>query len=265
MKKFLFLVAYAALLISCGGNKVSQSQDQQDHLIMATLYVQHSAEYEVLCIQTYRLAYKALEELAQQGITEGAIVMDLDETVLDNSPYTAWQIRNNEPYTPKTWKKWVSGANADAVPGALEFIEKAENLGFKVYFISNREVDELEATLKNMRNLNAAVTQADRYLLKDKGSEKETRRSMVENNGNKIIMLIGDVLGDLNEAFDEGDNNVRKAYVKQQIEEFGTRYFLLPNPMYGAWEKFLFENQKIEAAQKQEARKNALKGADKFP
>lgn len=265
MKKFLFIIVFVTLLISCGGNKVSQSQAQQEHLIMATLYVQHSAEYEALCIQTYRLAYKALEELFQQGITEGAIVMDLDETVLDNSPYTAWQIRNNEPYTPRTWKKWVSGANADAVPGALEFIEKAQNLGFKVYFISNREVDELEATLKNMRNLNAAVLDPERFLLKDKDSEKESRRGIVEHRGEKIVLFIGDVLGDMNEAFDEGDNNERKTYIQQQKEEFGTRYFLLPNPMYGPWEKFLFENQKVEAAQKQEARKKALKGADKFP
>ena len=177
-----------------------------------------------------------------------AIVMDLDETVLDNSPYNGWLIENNKTYNAESWTEWCNLAKAELVPGALEFIEKSKNQGIKIMYISNRSVDDLEATISNLQNSGITVDRSD-VLLKTENSEKIKRREQVMGSYN-IVMLIGDNLADFTDAFDqELSINERKVLIEKYRNDFGKKFIVLPNVMYGDWENTLKSNNNSDYIQ----------------
>jgi 5'-nucleotidase (lipoprotein e(P4) family) len=214
---------------------LSQSETQ-DQLILATLWYQQSAEMKALFYQCYRNAENALSEnLAWSDKTKpAAVVLDIDETVLDNSPYQAWQVLENKPFTDQDWTRWVDMAQAEPLPGALEFTRYADSLGVEVFYISNRAVTGMNPTIANLLAHGFPNADTTHLLLKQGGSSKIERRAAIEKNYD-ILLLIGDNLADHSGAYERRGPGLGFATVEADKELFGTRYIILPNPMYGNW------------------------------
>lgn len=237
--------------------------------VNATLWMQTAAEYRALALQTYAQAARQLKEALRDPLWSGAlenqpaslglppaVVLDLDETVLDNSRYQAQDIfKCNTEFNDKTWDAWVARAEAEAIPGALAFVNLARSLGVGVFYVSNREClrrspesgpcpQEAE-TIRNLHRLGFPAA-PDRLLLKgertDWGSEKESRRREIARQY-RILMMIGDDLGDflpnVRQGGTHGNVSARKALVEAHADWWGTRWHMLPNPTYGSWYNIL--------------------------
>lgn len=211
-------------------------QRSQEYLMAATLYAQRAAEYDALCIQAYLWAEERLKQHLADGARKPGIILDLDETVLDNSPYTAWQIISDRPYDDATWNEWVEDAEAGAVPGAVRFLNTADSLGAELMYITNRDESGLEATIKNMQALGIRRTEPHRFFFKTTTSDKTKRRKMVTDLGINVVMLIGDNLGDFDRVWDKpAPTEERIERVLNTEDRFGTVFIMLPNPLYGTW------------------------------
>jgi len=229
-------------------------QEDQDHLILAALWYQKSAEMRALYYQCFRNAETALREnLAQQGgrmpaedspVTKdtaaadnrkpAAVVLDIDETLLDNSPYQGWQVTEKKPFNNNDWFRWVKLARARPLPGAVEFTRYADSLGVEVFYVSNRTVQEMAPTIENMSAYGFVNADSTHLLLKETTSSKVERRAAVEKNY-EIILLVGDNLADLSGTYEKRGPDHGFVAVDSDRRLFGTKYIVLPNPMYGNW------------------------------
>ncbi|MFZ2285779.1 MAG: 5'-nucleotidase, lipoprotein e(P4) family [Bacteroidales bacterium] len=211
-------------------------EDSQDQLILATLWYQKSAEMRALCYQCFRNAEVALaENLAWAGRTKpAAVVLDIDETLLDNSPFQGWQVLAQKEFNNEDWLRWVELARAKPLPGSAEFTRYADSLGVEVFYVSNRTVQEMGPTIKNMAALGFANADSTHMLLKETTSSKVGRRALIEKDY-EIILLVGDNLADHSGVYEKRDPDYGFAAVDEDRRLFGTRYIVLPNPMYGNW------------------------------
>ena len=222
------------LATSCSNNPAAESQG---HLLQATLWYQHSAEMEALYIQAYNWGMKVIDqEVSPGGSRPMAVVLDIDETVLDNSPQTGRQLTLNEAFSNEMWDQWCELESAEALPGALEFTRYAGEKGVEVFYISNRGDHLLDVTLANLQKQGFPNADASHVLLKTETSVKDERRSKVKES-HDIILLIGDNLGDFSGVFDERTEGSASTEVHKLRELFGCEFIMLPNPMYGSWEK----------------------------
>ena len=158
-----------------------------------------------------------------------AIIVDLDETILDNSDYQVMLNDRGETFNQKSWSEWVNKEDAALVPGAKKFIKRMRNLGIQIIFISNRMDANLSPTINNLKNLNI-YSDNDIYLLRiDKADKKTVRRAEVFNQSGRmqdypkfnVIAFLGDAYGDFPK------NSKRYSW--------DTHYHIFPNPMYGKW------------------------------
>lgn len=221
-------------------------------ILNATLWVQSAAEYDAVALQTYESARQALDRAladrnwvgALEETTDGAsqppaVILDLDETVLDNSPFQARVIRAGSTFDETTWKAWVAEGAAPAIPGALEFLTYARSRGVAPFYISNRDADEGPGTLANLRRLDVPLTpNADNVLLRyqrpEWQSDKSTRRAHVAAT-HRVLLVLGDDLNDFANAR-EASHAERERIIGANEAWWGNRWFMLPNPMYGSWE-----------------------------
>lgn len=204
-----------------------------EHGRLAVAWVQHAPERVALCEQTYRAATMALRHRAvvtRTGFTRPpAVVVDVDETVLDNSSYNAGLVARGESFQPQTWSAWVEERAAPPIPGAVAFARTAAELGVTVFYVTNRTAAEEQATRDNLRALgfplqdggdagfDAVLTRGERAGWE--GSGKAPRREAVART-HDILLFVGD---------DRGD------FPTEGPESFGETWFVLPNPMYGSW------------------------------
>ncbi|MFH0759048.1 MAG: 5'-nucleotidase, lipoprotein e(P4) family [Bacteroidota bacterium] len=236
MKNFL-TYRICLLIILLPGCTRDHLTGQQDQLIQATIWFQHSAEMRALYYQSYNWAGRELERKVSEGSEKPwAVVLDIDETVLDNSPQTAQQIVDGEPFTDAMWDEWCSLAQAQPLPGALDFTKSAAGKGVELFYISNRGNHLLGVTLQNLRAAGFPFADSSHVLLKTSTSVKDPRIEKVKET-HEIALLIGDNLGDFSGMFDERSDGLVKERVDEKRDLFGTTFFLLPNPMYGSWEK----------------------------
>lgn len=207
-----------------------------DSIPLALRWYRASAENHALFVQSYRLATEAAQRVAaQQGGQAWAVIMDADETVLDNSMYQ--QRRGGRGYTPETWEVWVKARQATALPGAADFINRVRALGGKVVIVTNREDNVCDDT---RQNLSAVGLHVDQVLCKPVGqSDKNPRFSAVQGGTTpsrlpalKVAMWVGDNIQD----FPGLTQDVRKGGAAG-FSEFGRTWFVLPNPLYGSWDK----------------------------
>lgn len=271
MKKYLILIASISLIIvlfqNCKNSTAFNKQDgtdpeifSSDHLTMATLYQQKAAEYRALCYQAFNVAkYQLDQNLRIAGLQrQQAVILDIDETVLDNSPHEAKCILNDALY-PTYWEEWMNASSAKPVPGVMEFLEYAKSKGIQIYYITNRKEKYREQTLKNLKDLGFPNAENEYLMLKTDESSKKARRDLVSQT-NKIILLIGDNLNDFSEVFEKKSVAERFAVTDEMRTEFGTRFIVLPNAMYGEWEGAIYNyDYSLSNKQKDEARRNALK------
>lgn len=122
--------------------------------MLATNWYQTAGEVKALYIQGYNIAKERLvKHLKTPSKKPYSIVLDLDETVIDNSPYSAENILQGRAYEPNTWNEWVNKMEAKAVPGAKEFLEFANKNKVEIYYISDRTEEQLDATIMNLEKL----------------------------------------------------------------------------------------------------------------
>lgn len=273
MRKFILV-----LWIFVAGASLAEIQP------LSEFWYQTSGEYRALCLQTYNLAAHKLEVLRPfisrdaegQAHIPGspkplAIIMDLDETVIDNSGYQVFLIKAKTDFRQEDWTKWLTyqsitrGAQ-QSVPGSVDFIRKAEGLGITPIFISNRPHSGWEQTRKVLVGIgvNTNNIQERLYLRRDDGKARaealikemgidpasSKARSIVEGEGEKeerrrrvyekyhVIAFFGDVLGDFEGLTFNDKNNIpteRSDMAAREGHRWGTDWFILPNPLYGSW------------------------------
>ncbi|WP_072039012.1 5'-nucleotidase, lipoprotein e(P4) family [Flavihumibacter solisilvae] len=206
------------------------------------LWQQSAAEYKALAYQSYQTAKARLDQLlaARPSGKPLAVITDIDETVLDNSPYFIQQALNKKMYDDSSWIRWTSQQKCDTVPGALNFFRYAATKGVEVFYITNRFEVERAATLANLQKFGFPNTTDDHlFLLNTENSSKEVRRNAIEAKF-EVLLLIGDHLGDFNRLFDTKVEGERSQAVNKAAALFGNRFIALPNCMYGGWEDALF-------------------------
>lgn len=238
----------------------AEVKPEKKALLMATLWQQTSAEYRALAYQAFNIAKLRLDEDLQiQRSEKRAVIVDLDETVLDNSLYQARTIIEDETEILK-FNEWVEMAAAEAIPGALEFLNYASEKGVDIFYISNRNLCYMEGTLKNVKKLGFPQAQEDHILLRENNySNKEPRRQIVAEN-HYIVLIMGDNLIDFNDVFRKSSIKERFIEADKLKDEFGKKFIVLPNPIYGEWEKTLYGGtSKIPGEEKEKKRLENLK------
>lgn len=236
-------------------------------LVNATTWIQQSAEYRAATWQTFAAAQHVLEQALDDPTWVGAdeeknedptqppaVILDLDETALDNTAFEARAIRAGITYDSKMWKQWTSEGAALAVPGAAEFLAYAKSRGVRAFYITNRDADEEPGTRANLERLGYPLDpDVDTLLLKGKfgfdKSDKGPRRAHVAST-HRVLLLLGDDLNDFTNARGKSQSE-RAALLEQKRGWWGSRWFMIPNPMYGSWENAVAgEGSECEKMQK---------------
>lgn len=232
--------------------------------IQSVMWQQNAAEYRALCYQAFNTAQFRLDELLQDESLKGkklAIITDIDETVMDNSPYNASLILEDREYTSATWNDWVNKAEALPVPGATDFLKYAESRGVEVFYISNRVEKEVEPTIQNMKAIHFPFADKEHLFFKGESGEKETRFNKVKEEY-EVLLYMGDNLSDFSNMFMTPSTEGRRILSDQLRGDFGKRFIVLPNPMYGDWEmKGIYQGKyDWNNAQKDSIQKGSLRG-----
>lgn len=231
-----FILSGIFLLPACSSTKdLTVTSNSENKLVMATLYTYYAAEYKALAYQAFNAGKKRLVEtrLNNPEAENLAVVVDIDETVLDNSPYEAKMILDDMSYSSDSWHEWCDLSAAEAVPGALEFLLLADSLNFQVFYLSNRKKKYTqESTMKNLQDLGFPQISADHFLLRDGERSKVVRRNKILEN-HEIVLLAGDNLGDFYD--DSPEIGTRDELMLLNKDNFGEKFLVLPNAMYGEW------------------------------
>ncbi|PLS19413.1 5'-nucleotidase, lipoprotein e(P4) family [Bacillus sp. M6-12] len=265
-KKIAFLTLAGVVSVSTlsAYATAEYQQSKNEHMTNSVLWYQKSGEMKALYYQAYNLGKMMVDERLEQKDMKNknkapklAIVLDIDETVLDNSPHSAYSIAENVDY-PTGWSEWIASAQAEALPGALEFLDYVDSKGIEIFYVSNRTTEEKDATMKNLKEKGFPQVSVDNVVLKTTTSSKEARREAIAKDY-EIVAFFGDNLGDFAKDFDKKPLAERNGNVDRLQDEFGKKFIVLPNPMYGDWEGAVYEyNFSKSPAEKDKARKDAL-------
>jgi 5'-nucleotidase (lipoprotein e(P4) family) len=244
MKRLFLLII--PLMIGCNnpsGNNNNCNTDLE-HLVMSTIWFQRSPEAAALYHQGFNIAKERVVEFkSQAGKKPQAVVVDIDETMMSNALFQAKAIERGISYSSEFWKEWSDLAIASALPGAVEFSNFCDSLDIEVIYISNRKDKELEATMRNLDSLGFAFVRSENLLLRTTKSGKEERRIKVTEKYD-IIMLLGDNLNDFSDVFENRGEDWGLSLVEKYRSEFGRRFIVFPNPMYGEWEKNIYGEER---------------------
>ncbi|GER74213.1 5'-nucleotidase, lipoprotein e(P4) family [Weizmannia acidilactici] len=214
----------------------AKQKDEQSKWGLA--WYRTSGEAKALYYQGYNIGKKRIDESLRTHVKKKrAIVLDLDETVLDNGPYLTYMVEKGISFGDG-WGDWVKKEEAKPLPGALSFLKYADQKGIDIYYISNRSEKYLAATLKNLKKEGIPQAVPSHVLLRKETDSKETRRQTVEKN-HELIALFGDNLGDFAKAFDGKGNKARNQEAVRFRSEFGNKFIVFPNPVYGDWDNDL--------------------------
>ncbi|MFC5570443.1 5'-nucleotidase, lipoprotein e(P4) family [Lysobacter yangpyeongensis] len=234
-----------------------------DDSLNATVWYQTSVERDLVYTALYRAAGQRLDAALKDRTWDAlpkeerrndyarlapAIIVDIDETVLDNSPSTVRQIREHRGFNSATWREWVNEARAKPLPGAVEFLSAAAKRDVTVFYISNRDADQAQPTLANLRAAGFPLADDAQFLglgtvvdgCEQHGSEKACRRQLVARNY-RVLMQFGDQVGDFVQIA-SNTREGRRAAIAPYQSWIGERWWPLPNPLYGSWEPALFDN-----------------------
>lgn len=231
----------------------------------AILWTQTAGEARALSYQAFALARLMLDRdlrTARRGGKRRAVVVDADETVLDNSRFQAKLLKDCQGYSSQRWSEWVGREEAEAIPGAVEFLRYAAARRVRVFYVTNRKESEKAATASNLKKLGFPGVSDETVLVRpDAGSSsKEPRRQLVAAKY-RIVLLAGDNLNDFAEVFEQSRTVAdRLAAVERNRAQFGARFIVLPNVMYGDWENAVYGYQNgLTDEQKSVRRKAQLK------
>ena len=226
----IFIVLYGcSLSVETDVDKKLDSANTETKLPNDIRWITNSSEYKILCEQTYKNAWDNLSEVLKNANSQSAIIMDLDETILDNSDYQVGLTEKNESYKPESWFVWVNQEEAKLVPGAKAFIDSVRTTKTKLIFLSNRMAKNELPTINNMKQL-SIYEEDDIFLLRiDKPDKKHIRRAEVIDGTGRIKdigpLTVLAYFGDARHDFPNPDD----------YYSFGKNMFMFPNPMYGKW------------------------------
>lgn len=263
--KILFALCVSVLVLSC--NQYCEKSDNQsvvsgqmEHKALATLFMQKSAEYRALTFQTYNFAKIRLDQLLEQNdYQKPVIIIDVDETILNNSPYSGMEILEDTSFTFDNWKQWTDMGDADTISGSVSFLKYADSKGISLYYVTNRAASESEGTISNFIKFDIPQSSPDHFLFKTTTSGKKGRRDSIIALGFEPLLFIGDNLNDLSEIYENKSSEDRNQLIMENSNDFGSKFILFPNPNYGAWEKAIYNNSyNWTAAQKDSLRRDKI-------
>ncbi len=282
---FAALVLSAVAFISCETTERDEPEPTgnapaaRHPALLATAYPQQAAEYRALAQQVFQVAASQLDAAladpkwsALPGEREGAankppaVIVDVDETILDNTPWQVRAMRGGYSY-PEGWQEWCMEGRAQAIPGALAFARFAASKGVTIFYVSNRKAPVEEGTRANLKALGFPLsaerdTVLLRYEKEEWGSDKTTRRELVATDF-RVVMMFGDNLGDfLRTDPPKASPTIRAEAVDAHASYWGTRWFVLPNAMYGSWEGALLEGAKLSGDERHQRLLEKLDAAE---
>jgi 5'-nucleotidase (lipoprotein e(P4) family) len=263
LRTFPVAVVLVLLLAGCAGTGSAPALPTGAALrhenLNAVLWMRRSAEYRASVLgsfnQAERMLARALEDPGWDALPpperEGlplaglppAVIVDADETLIDNSLFQAELIRDDARYDPERWRLWTERRQALAIPGALRFAEAATARGVTVLYITNRRTpEEYQGTVDLLRALGFPLAEDASNLIalgdpRGPAVEKSARRRWAGERF-RILLMLGDNLGDFLDQ-DGLDGATRTALMTPYREWWGERWFMLPNPSYGSWESAL--------------------------
>ncbi len=236
----------AAAALALGACAAPGDATRAHEMLNAVLWQQHAPEYRALARQSYALAELRLREGLEAGWSAAleqppgsagalapAVVMDLDETVIDNSRYEARIVTRLGRYDRDSFARWCEEGGAGAVPGAVEFVRAARSLGVTVLFYTAREERLRECTLRTLEALGLGPLVPDQVFLRGAGSKGEVRARLAARY--RLVLLVGDSLEDFVDG-SKADPQARLALARRHRERFGRQWIVLPNATYGHWE-----------------------------
>ena len=252
---------FLIVAIFLNNNLFSSEDDKtfQEQSMLSVLYAQTSAEFSANNIQTYNNARVYLDKaLADHSWTAAleqkkdfknkkpAIILDIDETVLDNSPFQARTIVKGLSY-PNGWVDWANEGQATAVAGVSDFLEFANKKGVKIFYVTNRIHILEKATKENLIRLGLPFdNDIDVLLMKEENgwtSDKTSRRELIAKDY-RILLMVGDQLTDFISSDEAYVHHVeRKEIAAKYSDMWGTKWFVITNPMYGRWEYSIYDNE----------------------
>lgn len=210
----------------------------------AVLWFRYAAESRALYYQAYNIAtWRLAQAVANSCDTNKlAVIMDIDETILDNTPFQAFLIAHGTNFNESAWNAWAKQARSQALPGATNFLQYAHSCNVDIFYLSNRSTNLFEVTQTNLENLGFPCVNKAHLLLQQTNEGKEPHRQWIEKNY-EVVLLMGDYLDDLSSV---GANTVkdRFAWADTNQQNFGSNYIVLPNPMYGNWEDPIYKTEK---------------------
>ena len=275
-----WLVAVVLLVaLGCAAPRIAQQAPDPppSDLLNAVLWMQRSVEYKASALTAFALArirldqaladpnWTALVPKEQSGSYQSlppAVILDVDETILDNSGYQAWMTTKGTTFDPKTWNAYVNTVTSLAIPGAVEFTRYAAAKGVKVFYVSNRTAEEEPATRKNLEKFGFPLDGAvDTALMArerpDWGSAKGTRRAYIAKSY-RVLLNLGDNFADFVDEY-RGTEAERLAVLEQHQARWGREWIMLANPTYGSFESAPFKHDfKVPDADKRKAKREAL-------
>ena len=248
------LVVISLLIIGCNDTNDKSFQQQA---MLSVLYAQTATEHKITNTQTFLQASNNLENALKNknwtaALEQGdsyqekppAIILDVDETVLDNSIFQARSILNGTSY-PTGWIDWGMEENAPPVPGVKDFLQKAKKMGIKIFYVTNRVYELEEATLNNLLKEGLPIDSLDDLLMKGEnnwGSDKTSRRELIAKDY-RILMMFGDQISDFTPLKESSvEIELRHNLVEKYASFWGSKWYMLANPMYGKWEGALYNN-----------------------
>jgi acid phosphatase len=249
-RKFLVLGTMLAAL-STG---IARAQEvAPSDMLLATLWTQRSVEYRGNALTVFALAKIRLDQaLADKSWTAApveqkgdyqnlppAVVLDVDETLLDNSLYQVWMMKNNQTFSTKTWNQFCAAQVSLAIPGAVEFTKYADSKGVKVFYITNRGVETEKDTRENMAKLGFPMGgNVDTFMMQNEkpewGSAKGTRRAVVTKDY-RVLLNIGDNFGDFDDRYRSSEADRAKAF-DADMAYWGKQWLVIANPTYGSFD-----------------------------
>ena len=265
---YISFITYCFILSPCvSSEEPVVNKTLQEQSLLAVLYAQTSTEYVANSMQTYANATSAIDRaLADSSWTAAqeqtgkfsekspAIIIDVDETVLDNIAFQARSILTGISY-PTGWIEWGLEESAEPVPGVSNFLKHAQNKGVKIFYVTNRVVELEEATKNNLKLLGLPFDEdRDVLLMRGEngwGSSKVSRRALVAKDY-RVILLVGDQLGDFISLKESTiDSQSRRKLAEKYSDMWGTKWFMLTNPMYGRWESSIYGNKYPDTIEEQ--------------
>jgi len=275
MKSALRCAAFAATLLALT-TSATLAQTPQHDLLNATLWMQRSVEYKANSVAIFALAKMRLDQaLADKSWTGApaeqtgayqdlppALILDLDETLIDNSRFQAWMLMNDKVFTGPVWTQFVNSGVSEEIPGALDFLKYADAKGVKLFYVSNRTAEEEAGTRKNLERLGFPMGgNVDTFLMARKkpdwGSAKGTRRAFVAKDY-RVLLMLGDNFGDFVDSYRGSEAERLKVYEDNKAR-WGREWIMLANPAYGSFESAPFgHDYKKSADEQRKAKRDVL-------